>query len=200
MLFRSARALGLDAELEAACAGTGVAGGTAGGAAGGVSGSTRELTLTGGLSFAGGPWNDYPMHAIATAVMRLRERPGERALVWANGGFATKHSFGVYAGAPSPRGFAHDAPQDRVDALPSRALASPAEAASLVRGGASTIEAYTVMHARDGTPELAIAAVRLPDGRRAWGTTRDAALARAMCDGEWVGRAARLDAEGTLLG
>lgn len=190
-----ARALGLDAELEAACAGTGVAGGAAGGAAGG----TRELTLTGGLSFAGGPWNDYPMHAIATAVMRLRERPGERALVWANGGFATKHSFGVYAGAPSPRGFAHDAPQDRVDALPSRALASPAEAAGLARGGAATIEAYTVMHARDGAPELAIAAVRLPDGRRAWGTSRDGARCRAMCEGEWVGRAASLDATGTLV-
>jgi hypothetical protein len=48
------------------------------------------------------------------------------------------------------------------------------------------------MHARDGTPELAIAAVRLPDGRRAWGTSRDASLARAMCDGEWVGRPAAL--------
>ncbi len=188
-----AEALGLGAALEDAM--TGSARPTEPAATAG-----RELTLTGGLAFAGGPWNNYPMHAIATAVARLRERPSERALVWANGGFATKHSFGVYAATPPVRGFAHDAPQDRVDALPSRALASPAAAAALARpGGGATIEAYTVMHARDGTPELAIAAVRLPDGRRAWGTSRDASIARAMCDGEWVGRPAALDAEGTLV-
>ncbi len=58
-------------------------------------GAERALTLTGGLSFMGGPWNNYVMHAIATAVERLRA-DGERALVWANGGYVTKHSFGVY--------------------------------------------------------------------------------------------------------
>ena len=29
---------------------------------------SRQLTVTGGLSFAGGPWNNYVMHAIATMV------------------------------------------------------------------------------------------------------------------------------------
>ena len=36
----------------------------------------RQLTRTGGLPFAGGPWNNYVMHAIATVVDDLRERPG----------------------------------------------------------------------------------------------------------------------------
>ena len=31
-------------------------------------GLDRQLTRTGGLPFAGGPWNNYVMHAIATVV------------------------------------------------------------------------------------------------------------------------------------
>ena len=36
----------------------------------------RQLTRTGGLSFAGGPWNNYVMHAIATMVADLRTAAG----------------------------------------------------------------------------------------------------------------------------
>ena len=35
----------------------------------------RPLTVTGGLTFAGGPLNSYVIHAIATTMARLRERP-----------------------------------------------------------------------------------------------------------------------------
>src|SRR5262249_6662844 len=55
----------------------------------------RQLTRTGGLAFAGGPWNNYVMHSIATVVSELREQPGAKGLVWANGGYCTKHAFGV---------------------------------------------------------------------------------------------------------
>ncbi len=152
----------------------------------------RQLTRTGGLAFAGGPWNSYVMHAIATVMADLRDRPGAKGLVWANGGFATKHSFGVYSTTPPVR-FQHTHPQDEIDAMPRRELAEPADAA-----GAATIEAYTVMFDRDGAPETALAATLLADGRRAWGTSTDKVLAAAMCEGEWVGRAAHLDEAGTL--
>ena len=35
----------------------------------------RPLTVTGGLTFAGGPWNNYVMHSIATMVEMLRREP-----------------------------------------------------------------------------------------------------------------------------
>ncbi len=89
----------------------------------------RQLTRTGGLSFAGGPWNNYVMHAIATIVGELRGQPGELGLVWANGGYTTKHAFGIYSTAPSTHGFRHDHPQDEIDALPQRQLAEAADAA-----------------------------------------------------------------------
>ena len=55
------------------------------------------------------------------------------------------------------------------------------------------------MHDRDGQPETVFAACLLPDGRRAWGITADRDEAAAFCEGEWVGQAVRLDAEGRLL-
>jgi acetyl-CoA C-acetyltransferase len=122
----------------------------------------------------------------------LRERPGAHALVWANGGYATKHSFGVYGTEPSAS-FQHSSPQAEIDALPRRELADVAEAK-----GPATIEAYTVMHNREGEPETAFSACLLPDGRRAWGTSTDPELVAAMCDGEWVGRATQLTPDGLL--
>ncbi len=157
-------------------------------------GGDRQLTRTGGLPFAGGPWNNYVMHAIATITGELRHRPGARGLVWGNGGYTTKHAFGVYSTTPPEHGFRHAHPQAEIDALARRDLAEPEQAA-----GPATIEAYTVMHSRDGSPETAIAACLLSDGRRAWGTSTDLPLASAMCEGEWVGRAVTLDAVGTLL-
>ena len=64
------------------------------------------------------------MHAIATMVADLRQQPGELGLVWANGGYVTKHSFGVYSTNPPDHGFRHADPQDEIDALPRRVLAA----------------------------------------------------------------------------
>ena len=153
----------------------------------------QQLTRTGGLPFAGGPWNNYVMHAIATVVTELRAKPGEKGLVWANGGYTTKHAFGVYSTTPPANAFRHAYPQDEIDAMPRRELALPADAA-----GAAPIEAYTVMHDRDGQPEQLLCTALLADGRRAWGSSNDAGLAAACCEGEWVGRSVTLDAAGTV--
>jgi acetyl-CoA C-acetyltransferase len=153
----------------------------------------RQLTRTGGLPFAGGPWNNYVMHAIATVCNDLRAQPGEKGLVWANGGYATKHAFGVYATEPPAEPFRHAYPQDEIDALPKRELASAEDAA-----GAATIEAFTVMHGRDGSPEQAIATCLLADGRRAWGLSTDSDVMSALREGEWVGYQSTLSATGEL--
>ena len=153
----------------------------------------RQLTRTGGLPFAGGPWNNNLMHAIAATMDALRDAPGTTGLVWANGGYTTKHAFGVYSTEPPAAGFRYAYPQDQIDAMPRREVATADEAA-----GPATVEAYSVMHDRDGNPETANAACLLTDGRRAWGRSTDRALAAAMCVGEWVGRAVTLAPDGTL--
>jgi len=153
----------------------------------------RQLTCTGGLSFAGGPFNNYVMHAIATTMTTLREKPRETGLVWANGGYATKHAFGVYATTPPLHGFRHESPQDEVDETPRRAVATALEAK-----GAATVEAYSVMHDRNGSVEKVRASVLLADGRRAWATSDNTQLGTDMCENEWVGKTVILDETGAI--
>jgi len=149
-------------------------------------GTDRQLTVTGGMSFAGGPWNNYVTHSIATMADVLRDDPGSLGLVSANGGFITKHSFGVYSTRPPATPFRWENCQAAVDALPARAF-------TVDHDGAATIEAYTVMHGRHGA-EVALAACLTPDGVRTWARSDDPDTMAAMQVDEFVGRAVTLGA------
>jgi acetyl-CoA C-acetyltransferase len=157
----------------------------------GLDEADRPLTVTGGLTFAGGPGNNYATHAIATMVERLRATPGSHGLVTALGWFATKHALGVYSTEPPPAGYRRGSPQAEVDALPARSPVADHE-------GPVTVESYTVMHERDGTPSLGIVACLLPDGRRAWGNVTDQAALKAMTLEEQCGRPAQLRSGGAV--
>src|SRR5205807_3338043 len=89
----------------------------------GLDDADRPLTVTGGLTFAGGPGNNYATHAIATMVGRLRADPGSHGLVTALGWFATQHAMGVYSTTPMSGSFRRRSPQAEVDALPRRSTA-----------------------------------------------------------------------------
>ena len=153
----------------------------------------RQLTRTGGLPFAGGPWNNYVMHAIATVVGDLREQPGEHGLVWANGGYATKHAFGVYGTEPPAAGFRHDDPQAEIDALPSRELAPTATTPPARRRSRPT-PSCTTATARPSRPSPRACS---PTAAGRGACPSDADVMAALLDGEWVGRRA-LDAAGSL--
>ncbi|MFK7907480.1 MAG: enoyl-CoA hydratase-related protein, partial [Chitinophagales bacterium] len=58
---------------------------------------SRPMTQTGGLPFFGGPGNNYSMHAIASLVENLRKDKGSFGLIYANGGWMSKHATGIYS-------------------------------------------------------------------------------------------------------
>lgn len=60
-------------------------------------GDTVPKTLTGGLPFFGGPGNNYSLHGIAEAHLCVRGT-AKTAVVYANGGLASKHAVGRYSG------------------------------------------------------------------------------------------------------
>ena len=151
----------------------------------------RQLTVTGGMSFAGGPWNNYPMHGIATMAGILRDDPDALGLCTANGGYTTKHAFGVYGARPPAAGFRPDDLQAEVDALPRREEAGD-------HAGAVTVESYTVMHDRAGRPGDRAGRRAHADGARGWGSSTDAATMAELLATSAVGRAARLGADGTV--
>jgi acetyl-CoA C-acetyltransferase len=111
-------------------------------------------TVTGGLTFAGGPGNNYATHSIATMVARLREDPDAFGMTTAVSWYLTKHALGVYSARPG------DFRLHEVDeTMPRRELATEYT-------GPATVEAYTALFERDGSPGVGIVAARLPDGRR----------------------------------
>ena len=140
----------------------------------------RPLTLTGGLTFAGGPGNNYSTHGIATMVTRLREAPEATGLVSALGWYLTKHAIGIYSAAPPKWPFR------RLEVQPD--LPAPRQAVGDLTGEAE-IEAYTVACDREGKPEAAIVSALAPDGRR--GLLRDgnaAVLAELSAETDPLGR------------
>jgi acetyl-CoA C-acetyltransferase len=153
----------------------------------------RRLTVTGGLSFAGGPWNNYVSHSIATMAGVLREDAGSLGLVTANGGFVTKHALGLYSTEPPAAGFRWANVQDEVDTTGAREVCESPD-------GPATIESWVVTYGRHAQPERAVAACLLDDGRRAWATSTDAAVIAELRGGdEQVGRTVKLTPEGDLL-
>ena len=61
-----------------------------------------DYTLTGGLSFFGGPGNGYGMYNIAAMVDALRHDGSKPALVTANGGVMSKQAVGIYTATQPP--------------------------------------------------------------------------------------------------
>ena len=121
---------------------------------------SRGLTLTGGMSFFGGPGNNYSSHSIASVALRLRES-GRLAYVAGNGGFLSKHSLGIYGSEPPPGGFRSvdtSKAQAEIDAL---ALPVASEAS-----GSATVVGGTVVYGRDGSVASAPVIAELDDGRR----------------------------------
>lgn len=153
-------------------------------------GFDRQLTETGGLTFAGGPLNNYVTHSIATMMNVLRGDAGAVGLVSANGGFLTKHAIGIYSTEPSKEGFRADDVQATVEQVPRTPVDESYE-------GETTVEAYTVMHGHDGQPELGLCALQTPNGRT-WGKVTDLEAAAAMTREEAIGRTGHLNASGVV--
>jgi acetyl-CoA C-acetyltransferase len=151
----------------------------------------RPLTATGGLPYAGGPGNDYGTHGIAALAARLRAEPGSIGMATGIGWYFSKHSAGLYGTLP------------RME-LPGTGPPPPAAAEESVAtadtpSGRGRIEAYTVVHDRDGAPELGIVIGRLDDERRflAWLDADAGALAEFETR-EGVGRTGRVRPDGDV--
>lgn len=131
----------------------------------------RPFTITGGLTFAGGPLNSYCLHGLARAVELLRHKTRATAFLTGNGGYFTKHSALVVGSDPGVEPFRSESPQASVDALPSRPLPTTSTV--------GRVEAYTVTHGRDG-PDRAIVTVLDSGGARHLTNSRDEGLMEAL--------------------
>jgi len=171
--------------------------------------SRRPLTVTGGLTFAGGPGNNYGTHALAAMVGTLREAPGTLGLATGLGWYVSKHSIGIYGTDPpvarshdddglpdgtvveTAAGFAWADPQAAVGSLPQCSPDADAK-------GEVTVETYSVSFGRDGSPERAVVACRTPEGRRAWAKVTEPDHLAVLVTEEGCGRLATLRPDGRV--
>jgi acetyl-CoA C-acetyltransferase len=140
--------------------------------------SERSPTVTGGLSFAGGPGNAYVLQSVTEMVKRLRTQPEEKGLVTAVGWYLTKHGVGVYGSKPPSEDF--------------RAMERFAEppGARRVHGGnwsgKATAETATMLFERDGSRSFGILTAIAEDGSRILSNTTETDLLEWIDSGEPV--------------
>ncbi|WP_227982268.1 type II toxin-antitoxin system Rv0910 family toxin [Nocardia spumae] len=138
----------------------------------------RPLSVTGGLTFGGGPGNNYGGHAVATMVTRLRAEPGTYGLASSLGWYVTKHALAVYSSLPPAKPYRHLRPIiDTPAARPARGS----------HDGPAVIEAYTVPYGRDGEPESAVLSLIEPAGARILIRTTQDDLIGELVDDDLLG-------------
>ncbi len=141
----------------------------------------RSLTVTGGMTFGGGPLNNYVLQATATMVERLREDPGSTGMVTSVSGMLTKTGVGLWSSAAPTVPFAAIDVSDVVTATTALRPFDPDAT------GMATIVGSTVVHDR-GLPARAVVVAELADGHRTVAVGRDRDVAVAMTTGDWCGR------------
>jgi acetyl-CoA C-acetyltransferase len=151
----------------------------------------RALTVTGGMAFAGGPYNNYLFQATCRATELMRQGNGRTALVSCVSGVLTKQGFGLWSVDPPTSGF--------VRADLSDAVASQVGVREVLDefSGQARVAGYTVLHGRDQQPR-GVALVDTPQGQRAMSTTVNAALIARMQSQEFVGQHVQIE-QNTLM-
>jgi acetyl-CoA C-acetyltransferase len=144
-------------------------------------------TITGGLTFAGGPWNNFVLQSTAAMVDRVRAEPGTTGLVTTVSGFVHKPGLAVYGTDPA-------APEPLVADLGAEcAAATEALPTTADHRGSATIVAATVRPERDGSRTVIVIG-ETAEGTRvvATGAGRDD-LAAAIEQRGIVGEAVEVD-------
>lgn len=152
----------------------------------------RDLSVTGGLPYSGGPWNAYVVQSLAAMAEVLRADPDSYGLVSANGGTLTKHGIGVWSCAPPEAGTRWRSVQDELDASSSH------RELSRDHDGDAELETYTVGYHRDGSRRRAWAWALTDEGRRVLAVSEDSSLMQALVDRDVLGHAVKVRGE-TLL-
>ncbi|MGZ4708806.1 MAG: acetyl-CoA acetyltransferase [Acidimicrobiales bacterium] len=150
----------------------------------------RPLTVTGGMTFAGGPLNSYVLHSTAAMADVLRADAGSVGLVTSVSGMLTKPGVALWSTEPGPGFRAADVTDEALATTETRPLDPDAT-------GAGRIVAHTVVHER-GIPARLVALVEMDDGRRTVAVDPDPDRAAESADLDLVGHAVRLPAPGTL--
>ena len=148
--------------------------------------SKRRVTETGGMTFAGGPLNNFVLQAWVRMVERLRADPGDMGLVTAVSGFLTKQGVSLLGPEPS-RSFLFDQVTEAARAEQATIRVDPRAE------GRARVASYTVIHERDGTKRVVLF-LDFDEERRTLRVETDSDLADEAMSVELCGREVMMEA------
>jgi acetyl-CoA C-acetyltransferase len=148
----------------------------------GFAGATAP-TVTGGMAFAGGPFNNFVLQATVAVARRLRMEPRLLGAITTVSGLLTKPGIGVWSANPDGRPPLLSDLADEADAA-----TEVIDAVETMGGyqGDATVASYTVTY--EGLdPVRVLVLCDTGDGRRCLAISEDAELARHAVSSELVG-------------
>ena len=154
-------------------------------------GKNEPVSVTGGMTFGGGPLNNFVLQAVAKMAEVLRNDPGSLGMVTAVSGYITKQGVSLWSTEPPAKPFVFSDVSEQAEA--------DTERVEVVLGiqSKATVAAYTVIYNREG-PESTVFVCDLPDGRRTIVSSDEVALAELAAEEELCGRPILLGSEGRI--
>jgi acetyl-CoA C-acetyltransferase len=146
-----------------------------------------DLTVTGAMTFGGGPVNNFVFQATVRMAQLLREYPTEVGLVTTVSGMLTKQGVALWSAQPNPDGWVFDDVTEQV-----REASDIRELVADYRGKAVAV-GYTVLY-QGMEPWRAVAVFDLPGARRTVAYSEDPAIIGSMLVEECCGQSYYLDA------
>jgi acetyl-CoA C-acetyltransferase len=138
------------------------------------------LTVTGGMNFAGGPYNNYLFQSTARTARLLREGHGRSALVSCVSGVLTKQGFGLWSREPGPGFLQQDFSEEVARELATLPVIEEHQGPARVAG-------CTVLPEAEGRLR-GLLLVDTPQAQRVLAWTHNEALIGALQSEEFVGR------------
>lgn len=154
---------------------------------------SRPPTVTGGMTFAGGPLNHFALQALVKLAAVLRGDPGSRGYLSAVSGILTKQGASLWSSERGARPFAFDDVTRETEAA--TPLAPTVEGAE----GPATVATYTVLF-EGSQPSKTVLLCDLPEGGRSLVLSLDPSLARLGTEEELIGRPVRIREGRAALG
>ncbi len=154
-------------------------------------GFDRDLTVTGGMTWAGGPLNNYVIQAAVKLAQVLRADSGTRGLLTSVSGMITKQGASMWSTEPPAQPFAN---LDVTDAVAADLQPKPYRTGDNEQ---ATVVSYTVIWGREG-PERAVAVGELADGARTLVVSTAPDVMAAVTVEEFCGRCLVVFADGSF--
>ncbi len=150
--------------------------------------NNQDLTITGGMAYAGGPLNHYVMTSTVKMIEEIRGDISKVGIVTGVSGMMTKQSFALWAKKPLEKFYFKDVSQDALS------LDKPLKISNKSDGKA-VIVGYTILDDQKG-PKAILYVEDLNNDRKIL-ISRDNKYINDMEKNEWVGK--KIDFNGRYL-